>query len=592
MSRPVKRRGLTLYAMASKPRFVGKPSTDSQPTNTTYGPVVTLSRIPKFKDFLVWEVKTKDAVDFKKIYVDMTGNLHAGLLLSQIVYWNLPKKGNSDGTKLTIRRRGRVWLAKTDAAWWAEVRLSPRQARAARLIIEECGLITCRTMRFNGNPTTHISINEEAFAAVWTQTMAISAEARDTGWVEGSKTKGVSAKQPGSKPASGNRRSKIKLSKPSTTSPQDDNRGHAQGALAPKNGGHRKTCYYCKGKNKITKKAMTELSKSQNLNCLKDNNLISEKAISLTESTAQTNSEIFSKSGGELDTPDNGRADDPAENCSSSIIAATSYTSTTTTNAALKTATPSVIRRGDNHNLTGAPGGAHSNGSNFMAASLTVSTERQDGKPTSRIEVPPGPAIVVTHFDQDHGPQHIRTILEPKLGGAAKLNTLLGELPPGVIKAKTTRTLWLSIPAQRIYEILELAEKESQNPWTSIISLLDQEIGATILRSAGKSGAQAMNGGATTVLTPGASKASVDSEGALNGLLGFWMSKKAPVVMINVVETRKVKNAEIVLEDGRTLSSADLVIRYGKLPHQANELESDSVNESDDERPRPRLELN
>jgi len=60
-----------------------------------------------FLDFLAWEEKTRDTVDFKTAYVDMTafteedvallggdnrskverGDLVSGLLLSQIVYW-------------------------------------------------------------------------------------------------------------------------------------------------------------------------------------------------------------------------------------------------------------------------------------------------------------------------------------------------------------------------------------------------------------------------------------------------------------------------------------------------------------------------
>ena len=39
-----------------------------------------------FNDFLAWEKASRDSIDFKKIYVDVAGDLIAGLLLSQIIY--------------------------------------------------------------------------------------------------------------------------------------------------------------------------------------------------------------------------------------------------------------------------------------------------------------------------------------------------------------------------------------------------------------------------------------------------------------------------------------------------------------------------
>jgi len=46
----------------------------------------------EFNEFLSWELTTRDTIDFKKIYVDIAGDLIAGLLLSQIIYWHLPSK--------------------------------------------------------------------------------------------------------------------------------------------------------------------------------------------------------------------------------------------------------------------------------------------------------------------------------------------------------------------------------------------------------------------------------------------------------------------------------------------------------------------
>ncbi|SMB97416.1 hypothetical protein [Deinococcus hopiensis] len=56
-----------------------------------------------------------------------------------------------------------MWLAKRDDDRWAKVRLTPHEAWAARLVLEDPDIITCRTWKSYGNTTTHIAINEDRF---------------------------------------------------------------------------------------------------------------------------------------------------------------------------------------------------------------------------------------------------------------------------------------------------------------------------------------------------------------------------------------------------------------------------------------------
>lgn len=111
-------------------------------------------------EFLRWEAATRDTIDFKTIYVDMAEDLHAGLLLSQIVYWHL-------GDKLRVEKNGKLWIAKAHAAWWSEVRLTAMQARRALEILKRKGLIEVSIRRFDGSPTTHIRINPPVFLNRW-----------------------------------------------------------------------------------------------------------------------------------------------------------------------------------------------------------------------------------------------------------------------------------------------------------------------------------------------------------------------------------------------------------------------------------------
>lgn len=52
-------------------------------------------------DFLAREQAENDGFYTKKMYIDIAGDLLAGILLSQIVYWYLPSK-DSTATKLRV----------------------------------------------------------------------------------------------------------------------------------------------------------------------------------------------------------------------------------------------------------------------------------------------------------------------------------------------------------------------------------------------------------------------------------------------------------------------------------------------------------
>ena len=96
----------------------------------------------------------------KPEFVAVAGDLAAGTLLSQIIYWNLPDKlGKS---KLKVYRGGRAWIAKTSDEWCGECSLTEKQFRRVVRRLEAIGLIERDVMQFHGQPMTHISLNEDA----------------------------------------------------------------------------------------------------------------------------------------------------------------------------------------------------------------------------------------------------------------------------------------------------------------------------------------------------------------------------------------------------------------------------------------------
>lgn len=108
-------------------------------------------------EFLRWEQASQDTIDFKKIYVDVAEDLVAGLLLSQIVYWNLPNKEGK--TKLRVKIDGELWLAKGREDWFEEIRISPKQFDRASKILLEKGIIEKKIKKFDGLATIHIKLN-------------------------------------------------------------------------------------------------------------------------------------------------------------------------------------------------------------------------------------------------------------------------------------------------------------------------------------------------------------------------------------------------------------------------------------------------
>lgn len=115
----------------------------------------------KFDEFISWESTSRDTIDFKKTYVDMAGDVLAGLVLSEIIFWYLPNKQGQ--SKLRIKKEKMYWIACPRHEWWNRCRLSPRQIDRCFSILVEKGLIEKKRFRFNNAPTIHIRILEDAF---------------------------------------------------------------------------------------------------------------------------------------------------------------------------------------------------------------------------------------------------------------------------------------------------------------------------------------------------------------------------------------------------------------------------------------------
>lgn len=87
-------------------------------------------------------------------YIDITGDLIAGTLLSQIMYWFNPDKNGK--LKVRVFKEGSFWLAKKRDEWYSEIRISPKQYDRAIKILTEKGFVEVKRFKFNGDPITHV----------------------------------------------------------------------------------------------------------------------------------------------------------------------------------------------------------------------------------------------------------------------------------------------------------------------------------------------------------------------------------------------------------------------------------------------------
>lgn len=132
---------------------------------------------PKVMKFLYWEQASRDTIVLKKSYVDITGgDLIAGLLLSQIIYWHLPNS-ETGNTKLRVEKEGHLWIAKSRDEWFEEIRITAKQFDRASKLLADMGLIEKKLFKFNGRPIPHIRLIWENFLPKWDETINRTAEA-------------------------------------------------------------------------------------------------------------------------------------------------------------------------------------------------------------------------------------------------------------------------------------------------------------------------------------------------------------------------------------------------------------------------------
>jgi hypothetical protein len=97
----------------------------------------------------------------EKNYIDITGDLIAGLLLYAI----------QTEKKNIIEKDGHHWVVRTREGWWNEIRITKHQFSRAVKILKEKNIVVTKIFKLkwgytiddveSGIPITHIRINED-----------------------------------------------------------------------------------------------------------------------------------------------------------------------------------------------------------------------------------------------------------------------------------------------------------------------------------------------------------------------------------------------------------------------------------------------
>lgn len=116
--------------------------------------------------FLALKSIEQQRVNFEMTYVDVAGgDLVAGLLLSQIIYWFSPDKNGKSKTRATYK--GRRAIAKNRYDWYEEVRITPRQYDRSIKILKELNIVDIENSMFSGKRTPFIMLNDDVFLRLY-----------------------------------------------------------------------------------------------------------------------------------------------------------------------------------------------------------------------------------------------------------------------------------------------------------------------------------------------------------------------------------------------------------------------------------------
>jgi hypothetical protein len=119
------------------------------------------------QDYVLEKDRKNEIVFAKREYIEITGSINAGILLTRILWWYQPSQENQDPKyphKLRVWKDGYWWLAKERKQWWKECCLTAKEFDGSVKKLKEIGIVITEVHRFNNLTTTHLRVDFDVLA--------------------------------------------------------------------------------------------------------------------------------------------------------------------------------------------------------------------------------------------------------------------------------------------------------------------------------------------------------------------------------------------------------------------------------------------
>lgn len=97
-------------------------------------------------------------ITFKKIFVDITQNLNAGIVLASILKYYTSEDSFFEGDKDDY-----LWIVRNEHDWWDECRIDADELNMALCLLMRQELIINKVYKHNGTYKRHIRLNMGKF---------------------------------------------------------------------------------------------------------------------------------------------------------------------------------------------------------------------------------------------------------------------------------------------------------------------------------------------------------------------------------------------------------------------------------------------
>ena len=108
----------------------------------------------------------ENSLTIDKILFEMTGDLCSCAVLSRLRYWFSPSKTTGQQRK-RIFKDGQNWMARTDEEWLEEACVTVKEMKRIKKHLIDLQLVDIKVFKFDGNPTTHWSLNIQKFTELY-----------------------------------------------------------------------------------------------------------------------------------------------------------------------------------------------------------------------------------------------------------------------------------------------------------------------------------------------------------------------------------------------------------------------------------------